>query len=231
MKFGASGTVRSVVIVVVMLPALRCAPHGPPPVAFPRQAAVFPVGNGLERMLVTDPPDSRAPYQAVWRRSDSEDAVVCMRYPGLELCGTPYDITVSDADGTVVRRGQITAGQDATPYCLVEVRAQNHRLPQGLRGEWLLAVGFAGTSFWQHAGHVVLSGMGEDLVPLTNPPPTRFYLELPRWEDQADKPRFGIGNLFDAADADFRWAEAGPDLLGEYRPSGRLPCAFVRAGD
>ena len=96
-------------------------------------------GYGAERMKTQVEHLYGAFYRAIWKQGDQEH-LVCLRYPGAELFGTPYDVSVFDRAMRLVRWGEITAQQDGIPYGLVEVRgAAKQAIPDG-RSAWRLAV-------------------------------------------------------------------------------------------
>lgn len=183
----------------------------------------------LPGRMITQEGSRRIPlYRTIWNHSDG-DILVCLRYPGVECFGTPYDIVLVNTSMQIIRRGEITAGQDDTPYCIAEVMADDERLPAGLRNKWLLAVGFWNNHFQRryrltHAEGATNfpAGVEAELAKL----PAGFYLELVRWSDSEVKPQYGSGNLYRIPNLKVRWIEIGPNLLSLAKQDLSEPYRF-----
>ena len=167
-------------------------------------------------------------YRTVWKRADA-DFLVCLRYPGMEMFGTPYDVAIVNTNMQIIRHGEITAYQNDTPYCVAEVMANDEQLPEELRNKWLFAVGFWERHFQQRMRLVREGGA-------TNPPanvnailamlPSEFYFELVRWDDDPVKPKYGAGNLLDIPKLKIRWIERGSSILSRATQSLKKPYRF-----
>jgi hypothetical protein len=167
-------------------------------------------------------------YCTLWKQ-DGESVLVCLRYPGLELFGTPYDVAILNTNMQITRQGEITAYQDDTPYCIAEVTTDDKELPEGLRGKWLLSVGF-----WENHFQERMRMMEEKGA--TNSPavikaaieklPSEFYFELVRWKDDPVQPKYGAGNLVRVSNLQIRWIEQGSNVLSHVRQSRSKPYRF-----
>jgi len=187
-------------------------------------------GLHKDRMIATNAQTAFTLYRTLWQRTN-EQVLVCLQYPGLELFGTPYNVTVYDSKLQIIRRGDITAYQDDTPYCLAEVKSDDGNLPPELRGQWLFAVGFWENHFqeamrlYEHKTNTVAM-IKAKLADL----PDEFYFELVHWEDAKVKPKYGAGNLVHVDDLQVRWIETGANVLSYARPEAGKPYRYSVPG-
>lgn len=167
-------------------------------------------------------------YRTVWKRADA-DFLVCLRYPGAEGFGTPYDVAIVNTNMQIIRHGEITASQNDTPYCIAEVMANDEALPEELRNKWLLAVGFWENRHQEyqrmiHAGGATNSP--QNVKAIIEKPPSGFYFELVRWNDDSVKPKYGSGNLRYVHKLKIRWIERGSNLLSRATQDLKEPFRF-----
>jgi hypothetical protein len=162
-------------------------------------------------------------YRTVWKREQG-NFLVCLRYPGLELFGTPYDVAILSTNMQIVRHGEITAYQDDTPYCIAEVMSDDKELPDGLRGRWLLAVGFWENHFQERQRIMRANGAtnsADSFKVALETLPSGFYFELVRWNDDPVQPKYGAGNLLHVSNLQVHWIEQGLSILSQARQSRR----------
>lgn len=172
-----------------------------------------------QRMAGTNDVGRYTVYRSVWKHPDG-DRLVCLQYPGAELFGTPYDITVFDRDLNVIKQGQITASQDATPYCIALAKSSTMQMLEGVEERWRLVVGFwSGGSPYEDA----LTRLQESEGPMDfADEPHGFHFALPTWDGQGE-PR---GQLDDDKFPDFYWIEPNVNLLVIAEPNKRDPSSY-----
>jgi len=145
-------------------------------------------------------------YRALWK-TDNGDRLVCFRYPGCELGGTPYSVWVFDREMKLLRTGDTTVGQDYFPYALVEVYSESVNQHETLRGKWALAV----VSVW--SGTVLDPARPMRLVGFDAPRyehANDVSAKLIDWSDNVDIHKLYVSDL---EDVKFRWAEPGPSIF------------------
>jgi hypothetical protein len=199
--------VRPSTVVVFVVACLAWLEGCAPPENWAGAEGILP-----DRMLDPGAGETHSLYRTLGLTSKGE-CLVRLQYPGGDLFGTPYDIEVLDRQGRVLQRGQVVAGQDDTPYCVAEVRTESERLPEALRGRWLLAVGFWNSG---RRAHPLLDTdeEGAEGSPDEDDDDFTVYFELPDWEGDGVELAYGSGNLGGRdSTVDVRWIETGPDLL------------------
>src|SRR5258707_13198486 len=148
-------------------------------------------------------------YRTIWKRDDG-DLLACLRFPGAELFGTPYDVAILSTNLKILRHGEITAYQYDTPYCIAEVMTNDKELPERLRNKWLLAVGFWENHYQQLQRLIHASGAAsspETVKAELEKLPSEFYFELVRWNNEPVQPKYGAGNLIHFHKLEIRWIE------------------------
>lgn len=185
-------------------------------------------GVSPKRMVSSESDNEWTLYRTIWKKAD-DDYLVCLRYPGCELGGTPYDVAVFNADMTIIRRGHVCARQDDTPYCIAEVMTGDEILPEQLRNKWLLAVGFWSNHFKER---YYLKNTGDenqsqaDIEKALKNLPAEFYFELIHWDDAKVNPVYGSGNLFRVKDLKIRWIELGDNILKRAKRNVKSPYKY-----
>jgi len=187
---------------------------------------VWRAAEGLlpDRMHAADVRGFYPLYRTLWKRNEG-DLLVCLRYPGMEFSGRPYDIAVLSTNMGIVRHGEVTASDGDTPYCLAEVMTDDTKLPDRLRRRWLLAVGFWNRHF-QEACRLQSQGGS------TNSPdrvkavletlPLEFYFRLVRWSDVPPHD----ANLMPDSELRVRWVESGTNVLLDAKQLRATPSRF-----
>jgi hypothetical protein len=115
----------------------------------------------------------------------------------------------------LVKRGETTMQQDCFPYALVELKVENDKLPEGLRGEWLLGIACLWwDEGWKTCEPALDTGKPTVLVAWSHPHDGKAnYLRtvLVEWQgDDVDLPSTWANLL---TRYDFRWAETGPNIF------------------
>lgn len=184
-------------------------------------------GFHKDRMVATNAETAFTLYRTVWQRTN-EQMLVCLQYPGIEMFGTPYDVTVYDSKLKVVRKGEITAYQNDTPYCLAEVKTDGANLPDKMRGQWLFAVAFRNNRYQEAMQlHQQKTNTVESIRAQISSLPSEFYFELVSWDDAHVKLKYGTGNLKHASVSEVRWIENGSNILAQAEQSSQSPFTYI----
>lgn len=165
-------------------------------------------------------------YRTVWKHPDG-DRLVCLQYPGGELFGTPYDVSVLDRDWNVLRTGDFTVGQDDTPFCIALARSSSKDVPEGQRNRWLLVGGFWSDGYGGHYVYdTALSRLkkGEGPMAFTDSP-YGFYFDAPTWDDEEKQD--SARGVFDYGSFELRWIEPGVNLLALSEPDPKNPGIYM----
>lgn len=187
---------------------------------------VWRAAEGLlpNRMLAADVRGFYPLYRTLWKRNEG-DFLVCLRYPGMEFSGTPYDIAVLSTNMEIVRHGEVTANDTDTPYCLAEVMTDDTRLPDRLRKSWLLAVGFWNRHF-QEACRLQSQGGSTNsparIKAVLETLPLEFYFRLVQWSDTPPHD----ANLMRDSELRVRWVELGTNVLLGAKQLKATPSRF-----
>jgi hypothetical protein len=143
-------------------------------------------------------------YLGVWQ--GPQPHLVALKYPGLELGGTPYDVVILDRQMKLVGCGTITAPQDHVPYGLVEIRVMGEKVAAPLRNRWLLGVATwnPDTPFYWDAP-IVLSDQQAGMQERANRPDVTPVV----WWGEAgeDKDLIDLCSIILHQPAEVRWAE------------------------
>jgi hypothetical protein len=122
--FPARNRSPQVILILIALVASSCT-KAPPAVEFRVSSNWSP----QERATLASLPELLRPgafnysfpiCRATWKETGVVHHV-CLQYPGIELCGTPYNAYVFDDAGNLLEQSQITAGQDYEPRQLLSV--------------------------------------------------------------------------------------------------------------
>lgn len=151
----AKWVVCRIVLSLLMLGVCGCEHEGKRASDWPRTVqSVNAFGEGVAwkaptslkptRMMVGPSVAEADVYAAVWDAED-EPRLVALSMSDASTFGDGiwgWDVEVLNKDGRIVRRGRVRCGYSRElPYCLLEIKTNNPKLPPSYRGRWTLAIG------------------------------------------------------------------------------------------